>query len=92
MFVKGVFFNKCQRRQIMLSLLEGLAELKKHHIVHRDLKPANVMVTSEFKVKIIDFGLAISLDENSHQYVKCGTPGYIDPSLLKMPNEREEEY
>ncbi len=55
-------------------------------IIHRDLKPANAMVTPEGHVKVLDFGLARSiqgLDGLTVDGAVMGTPGYASPEQLR---------
>ena len=45
-------------RQVLLEILRALYFLHKHHIAHRDIKPANIMLTTDGRCKIGDYGCA----------------------------------
>lgn len=59
----------------------GLAEAHRLGIVHRDLKPKNIMVDREGNARIMDFGLARSLEEKgiTGGRFMIGTAEYMSP-------------
>lgn len=63
------------------QVCEGLAEAHRLGVVHRDLKPQNIMVDEKSSAKIMDFGIARSVEVPgvTQSGVMIGTPDYMSP-------------
>ena len=68
---------------LALQICSGLAEAHAQGIVHRDLKPENVMVDAQDIVKIMDFGIARSMEAGTRLTgTMVGTPAYMAPEQV----------
>lgn len=70
----------------ILDVIEGLHEAHLVGIVHRDVKPSNCFLEANGRVKIGDFGLSKSLDNDAGLTVTgsfLGTPLYASPEQIK---------
>jgi len=100
-FIKGKelknFFDANERFElkesvrIMCELLDALELAHEAGIVHRDIKPANVMLDSQARVKLADFGVArVSDDRSSAEKTQAGTmvgtPAYMSPEQITGGN------
>ncbi|MBD3413669.1 MAG: protein kinase, partial [Candidatus Aminicenantes bacterium] len=70
---------------IAKQVCEGLAEAHKLGVVHRDLKPSNIMIDKEGNVRIMDFGIARSVQSKglTGRGVMIGTPEYMSPEQVE---------
>lgn len=70
---------------IFRQMLEGIGYAHSQGVVHRDIKPGNIIVTTDNKVKILDFGIA--RDETGHTITQSGqvvgTLQYASPEQIK---------
>lgn len=69
--------------EIGVQVAEALDYAHKHGIIHRDIKPSNIIVLSDGKIKITDFGIAKIEDPEATRRTQfgqiLGTPGYMSP-------------
>ena len=70
---------------IAKQICKGLAEAHHLGVVHRDLKSRNIMIDKEGNARIMDFGIARSLEAEgiTGEGTMVGTPEYMSPEQVK---------
>ena len=77
--------------EILLQLCNAVHYAHSKRIIHRDLKPANVMIGAFGEIVLLDWGLALSIDEAggdsrfpraSAETEIAGTPAYMAPEMV----------
>ena len=83
-----------KRKQLSISdviyigsrVANGLQAAHSNGLVHRDIKPGNILITSEGRVKVTDFGI-VAIQNESSDITKTGsvlgTATYISPEQAK---------
>ena len=70
---------------IAKQICEGLAEAHKLGVIHRDLKPQNIMVDRAGNIRVMDFGIARSVQTKgiTATGMMIGTPEYMAPEQVE---------
>jgi serine/threonine protein kinase len=104
-FIRGASLNKILKHNpiptkraldLLLELCYAVSYLHSLGFVHRDLKPENILVNDQGHIKLIDFGLAYSLQEDEKEdfssfFAYEGTPSYMSPEAMKETTIRTIE-
>lgn len=69
--------------QIAMQIVNGIREAHMHGIIHRDIKPQNVMVSSDGKAKVMDFGIARAVTAQTITANTVGSVHYISPEQAR---------
>jgi eukaryotic-like serine/threonine-protein kinase len=99
-FLEGESLEKIIDRRAPLSLLEKIGYLvpvcraldyaHRRGVVHRDIKPGNIMLTTDGKIKVVDFGIARLVNAaHTQTNMFMGTLSYMSPQQIY--GERADE-
>lgn len=75
------YFSEEEIKNILYDTIEGLQYLHNQAIVHRDIKPHNLLMTTEGRIKICDFGVACKVESKEKDILKNteGTYHFMPP-------------
>jgi serine/threonine protein kinase/tetratricopeptide (TPR) repeat protein len=81
---------------IAKEICEGLIEAHHQGVIHRDLKPSNIIIDRDGNARILDFGIARSVEGKgiTGAGVMIGTPEYMSPEQVegKETDQRSDIY
>jgi len=80
-----------------MDIALALGEVHDHGYIHRDVKPSNILITSEGRAKLLDFDIALNLEDvlkESKKEKVVGTPMYMAPEQFsnKILDTRVDQY
>ena len=68
---------------IAIQVGRGIEAAHKKNIIHRDIKPQNIMISTEGKVKVMDFGIARAATSNTINSDVMGSVHYSSPEQAR---------
>ncbi len=84
-----------ERLRLIAKVCEAVQFAHDQGVIHRDLKPANVLVTQSGRPKILDFGVAKFLGDDSETISRAGdfvgTLAYMSPEQLSGHSEHNDQ-
>ncbi len=77
--------HETKASQLFIKMLDAISYIHSKNILHRDIKPSNFIVTSGFNIKIIDFGIAKTVNKINKRLTKSGTK--VGTTLYMSPQQ-----
>ena len=68
---------------IAIQVARGIEAAHNKQIIHRDIKPQNIMISTEGKVKVMDFGIARAASSNTINSSVMGSVHYSSPEQVR---------
>src|SRR5262249_18419092 len=73
---------------IVIGVAEALHYAHQRHLIHRDIKPANILLDTEGRPYVADFGMALREEDYGTGPALTGTPAYMSPEQARGEGHR----
>ncbi|MCX7798200.1 MAG: protein kinase [Melioribacter sp.] len=82
--LKSRTLSEEEKKHFTIQLFRALHFAHSNQIIHRDIKPENIFIDKNLNLKLGDFGLALSAEDNfvTSPYSIVGTPSYMSPEQV----------
>ena len=75
--------NYKETLSIAIQVSRGIQAAHAKHIIHRDIKPQNIIISTDGKVKVTDFGIARAVSEHTIHSDVMGSVHYASPEQAR---------
>ena len=75
-------FSEEESKFIFKQLVHAINYIHSKGIAHRDIKPENILLSTDLKVKIVDFGFSTIISTDQLLKTPCGSPSYASPEII----------
>ena len=72
-----------EAESIAIQVARGIEAAHNKNIIHRDIKPQNIIISTEGKVKVTDFGIAKAASTNTISSDVMGSVHYVSPEQAR---------
>lgn len=87
-YVTAHHLTTTDRLRLFIAVCEAVQHAHGNGVIHRDLKPSNILVTKDGHPKVLDFGVARSLDPDARQATLATSVGQLIGTLAYMSPEQ----